>query len=140
MLRRRGPRRRREDPAFARGLRQAVKKGKVRHLNKIGKAAAWQASAWVLERRWRRQFGRQAPADAGARLLADRVAYDFSALSPDELRQLFDLLNKAGRRAPAGRTPRCRHSASDRGSAAIEPHDPRPTTHKTHGSHDQPTT
>ena len=47
------------DPEFARGVRQAVLKGKIHHLNKIGKAKQWQASAWMLERRWGKQFGRK---------------------------------------------------------------------------------
>jgi hypothetical protein len=79
--------RRRADPAFARGLHQAIHKGKVHHLNKISKSSAWQASAWLLERRWRRQFGRNQP---GAERAVKQVeAYDWGRLTVEQQRQLI---------------------------------------------------
>ena len=50
---------RKTDESFAMGVKQAIKKGKLRHLNKLAKATAWQASAWMLERRWGREYGRK---------------------------------------------------------------------------------
>lgn len=97
---------RRTDPGFARGLRQAVRRGKVHHLNKIARASAWQASVWILERRWRRQFGRQAPPEeTRTRFLVERSAYDFSSLNADELRQLIALLGKAAKPSKPPATP-----------------------------------
>lgn len=50
---------RRADPAFAKGVRQAVKKGKLKLIRTVATAETWQAAAWMLERRWGRQFGRK---------------------------------------------------------------------------------
>jgi hypothetical protein len=85
--------RRRADPAFALGLRQAIHKGKVFHLNKISRSSAWQASAWVLERRWRKQFGRN---DPGNRRTAGKLEiYDWSRLNVEQQRQVLALLRLA---------------------------------------------
>lgn len=51
--------RRMADPDFARRVKQAEIKGKIRHLKKIGKAPQWQASAFMLERKWWKEYGRR---------------------------------------------------------------------------------
>ena len=81
----------RRDPEFARGLSEARRRGKVHHLDKIGKAPAWQASAWVLERRWRNEFGRNIA--GGPR--TSRSRYDWARLSDQEVAQLSTILQKA---------------------------------------------
>ena len=62
-----------KDAEFARGVRKAVRAGKVRLLQKIGKATHWQAAKWMLERRWGKNAGKRsasrdeaAPAGRGA--------------------------------------------------------------------------
>lgn len=50
---------RRDNPDFSLGIKRAIRDGKVRLLSKMGKAKAWQAAAWMLERRWGKQFGRK---------------------------------------------------------------------------------
>ena len=50
---------RKADPKFARGVRQAVRAGKYRLIQKVSSNASWQAAAWLLERRWGKQFGRK---------------------------------------------------------------------------------
>lgn len=52
-------RKRQNDPRFANRLIQAVAKGKLHHIRKIGKASQWQASAFMLERKWWKEFGRK---------------------------------------------------------------------------------
>jgi len=85
--------RRQSDPMFERGLRQAIHKGKVHHLTKITKSAAWQASAWVLERRWRRQFRRNQPGEE--RPARKREMYDWGRLTVEQQRQMIALLRLA---------------------------------------------
>lgn len=84
--------RRRADPEFSRGLRQAGSRGKVTFLNRIARAPAWQAAAWVLERRWRRQFGRSVDADAGQ--ASEVPLRSLSYFDEEDLRALLPLLVK----------------------------------------------
>jgi len=51
--------RRRNDEEFSNRLNKAVKKGKILHIKKIGKAPQWQASAFMLERKWWKEYGRR---------------------------------------------------------------------------------
>lgn len=46
------------DEDFAERLKMAEAKGKVYHLNKISKSPSWQASAWMLERKYWQEFGK----------------------------------------------------------------------------------
>jgi hypothetical protein len=85
--------RRRNDPEFARGLRKAIHQGKVHHLTKISKSSAWQASAWVLERRWRKQFARNEPGDERAPEPIE--VYDWARLTVEQQRQLTGFLRLA---------------------------------------------
>lgn len=50
---------RQRDASFAKGVNKAIKAGKKKLLDKMGKAKPWQAAAWMLERRWGKQFGRK---------------------------------------------------------------------------------
>ena len=123
--------RRRTDAQFASGLRQATRQGKVHHLNKISKSPSWQASAWVLERRWRKQFGRNEPRNPQA---ADKAeVYDWRRLNLKQQRQVIRLLGLALlTRAEANRVHEVRAadgdprpsadsaSGSDRGGAVPE--------------------
>src|SRR3712207_2296976 len=54
-----------KDPEFARGVRKAVRAGKVRLLQKIGKATHWQAAKWMLERRWGKNAGNRSAGRGG---------------------------------------------------------------------------
>jgi len=47
---------RKEDPDFAKALREAIAQTKLIQLNKIAKADKWQAAAFFVERRWPDQF------------------------------------------------------------------------------------
>lgn len=47
------------DPEFARGVRHAVRAGKLKLIQKVANAPAWQAAAWMLERKWGREFGKK---------------------------------------------------------------------------------
>jgi hypothetical protein len=50
-------RQKQRDPNFAQGIKKAVVEGKLVHLQVIlTRAKNWQASAWMLERRWPQQF------------------------------------------------------------------------------------
>lgn len=48
-----------KDPEFYRGVKKAAKSGKIKLIKKVGSAKAWQSAAWMLERRWGKQFGRK---------------------------------------------------------------------------------
>jgi hypothetical protein len=51
------------DPTFAHGIKKATAEGKVWHLQQVKdhKPGAWQASAWMLERKWYKEFARRDP-------------------------------------------------------------------------------
>ena len=87
---------RKTDRGFASQLRQAERKGKLHHLNKIFKADHWQSSAWILERRWPREFSKFDP----KRRKPVRDIYDLSRLDSAQQGQLFALLRRA--RQPGG--------------------------------------
>mgnify|MGYP000954248146 CR=1 FL=1 len=48
-------------PDFLRQLKRAEARGKAYHLRRVHDADAWQASAWMLERKYRAEFGRNPP-------------------------------------------------------------------------------
>lgn len=50
---------RKTDAQFANGVMKALREGKLLLLRKMGKARQWQAAAWMLERRWGKEFGRK---------------------------------------------------------------------------------
>jgi hypothetical protein len=47
------------DARFCTGVKRARKMGKIRLIRKVGKATAWQAAAWMLERKYGREYGRK---------------------------------------------------------------------------------
>lgn len=46
-----------KDEDFAEQVKKAESAGKIKHMKKVGNAPAWQASAWMLERKWPKEFG-----------------------------------------------------------------------------------
>ena len=51
------------DPGFSHRIDTAVLEGKLKLLKKVGKATAWQAAAWMLERKWWKEYAkREVPA------------------------------------------------------------------------------
>lgn len=58
---------------FLRQVKKAEAKGKAYHLRRIHNAEPWQASAWMLERKYRAEFGRNPPAPEHEKL-ADPTA------------------------------------------------------------------
>lgn len=56
-------RERKNNHEFAKGVRQAAKQGKMKHLRKIADADSWQASAWFLERKYGKEYGRKDKVD-----------------------------------------------------------------------------
>lgn len=48
-----------EDDKFAKGVVRSMKSGKLKLIEKMGKATAWQAAAWMLERKYGAEFGRK---------------------------------------------------------------------------------
>jgi hypothetical protein len=51
-------RKRQREANFARRIKKAEVSGKMKLLVKIGKSSAWQAAAWMLERKWPSEWGR----------------------------------------------------------------------------------
>lgn len=47
------------DEAFSEQVKRAEASGQLKHLKKVGGADQWQASAWMLERKWPDEFGRK---------------------------------------------------------------------------------
>jgi len=44
---------------FSERVKNAEAKGQIRHLKKVSESDQWQASAWMLERKWPNEFGRR---------------------------------------------------------------------------------
>lgn len=66
------------DSEFAKGVNKAIKAGKKKLLDKMGKAKPWQAAAWMLERRWGKQFGKHEHVDhtSGGQPIKIEVRYN----------------------------------------------------------------
>jgi hypothetical protein len=47
------------DTKFATGVKKAVRTGKLKLIQKVGKSASWQAAAWMLERKFGAEYGRK---------------------------------------------------------------------------------
>lgn len=45
--------------SFSEQVKRAEASGQLKHLKKVGGADQWQASAWMLERKWPDEFGRK---------------------------------------------------------------------------------
>src|SRR5437016_3706044 len=63
---------------FAQGVMQATAKGKIHLLMKISKATQWQAAAWMLERKWAKEFIRRESVDltTGGKPVKAYVGFD----------------------------------------------------------------
>lgn len=55
---------RKKDPVFAEETDQAQAAAEVQLLMEIRAETSWQAKAWILERRWRERWGREARQDS----------------------------------------------------------------------------
>jgi hypothetical protein len=69
---------RRKNPSLARRLKNAEVSGKMNFLNNIARSTAWQASAFLLERRWPAQFARKGANTKSPRVRAVRTSIDSS--------------------------------------------------------------
>ena len=93
-----------DSPKFAQGTIKAISKGKIHHLNKIGKAPQWQASAFMLERKWGAEFGRKDKLEHTGKNngpIKLSTTTDLSKLTIDELTTFETLLRKANESADA---------------------------------------
>lgn len=50
-----------KNEAFSEQVKKAEAAGKLRHIRKINKSKAWQASAWFLERKYPEEYARKVP-------------------------------------------------------------------------------
>ncbi len=89
---------RQADPEFANGVKQAVKAGKLKLIKKVGKASSWQAAAWMLERKWGREYGRKDRHEHTGANGGPIQTLDLTRLTESELEQLERLADKAGGR------------------------------------------
>ncbi len=88
------------DPEFCTGCMKAANQGKIKMLKKIGKARQWQAAAWMLERKWGKEFGRK---DRQQVEVSGKLDHGHS-VADDDLRRILsdtrsaDLANALARR------------------------------------------
>ena len=66
---------------------------KTKHIQKIANDGSWQSSAWLLERKFKSEFGKNLDITSGGEPLGPRV--DYNRLSPSELKILLELERKA---------------------------------------------
>lgn len=95
---------RKTSPKFSLGSKKAVSKGKLHHLNKIGKAPQWQASAFMLQSKWGAEYGRKEQVQhtgKGGGPIKLSTTTDLSKLTIDELTTFETLLRKANESADA---------------------------------------
>lgn len=90
----------REDRHFGTGVKKARKSAKMRLIQKVTSAKAWQAAAWMLERMYGAEFGRKEKHEHtgkdGAPIETKTThTLDLSKLSTDELRMYRTLNAKA---------------------------------------------
>ena len=86
------------EEGFSEQVKRAEASGKVRHLKKLEKAQAWQASAWFLERKYRDEFGASQKVIHGGDENAPPIAIatmNMKGLSDAELAQMQALMMKA---------------------------------------------
>lgn len=63
------------DEEFRKGVDRSTAQGKIRLIQKVGKADAWQAAAWMLERKWGTEFGRKVDVTSGGDAIKILVEY-----------------------------------------------------------------
>lgn len=62
------------DAQFSEQVKKAEAMGQIKHLQTIDKAKVWQASAWMLERKWPQEFGRnQQQQESNTEKLAEAI-------------------------------------------------------------------
>lgn len=78
---------------FFEGINQAIAQGETLHLSRIERASAegvWQASAWVLERRWSERWAKREVVELRG------SGSDLSKLSDEELKALQQRSKRKG--------------------------------------------
>lgn len=60
-------RERKRNPQFGKGVVAAVKEGKLKLIQKVSNADAWQAAAWMLERKWGAEYGKKLDVSSGGK-------------------------------------------------------------------------
>lgn len=103
--------RRDSDPSFSKRMRHAVALGKRRLVFKIMAASDWKAAAWMLERKWWKEYAKRTPDLEQLAALAQRAVHPLDALR--------DLLHQTP--APTGPTQTV---AAPVGVAKPDPNDP----------------
>lgn len=98
------------NPKFCRGVLKAQKDGKLKLIKKIGKAKAWQAAAWMLERKYGEEFGRresikQEITGKNGGVIQQYTTIDFGAFSDEELFKI----ERAAARGAGGTNPPSRN-------------------------------
>lgn len=86
------------EPEFLATLKKAEADGKLRHLRKIRKADAWQASAWFLERKYPEEYGRKertqvelsGPAGAPIPVHVEPSTDELASLSRKDIKELAE--------------------------------------------------
>ena len=82
------------DAEFAKGVKRAVISGKLRLIRKVANASPWHAAAWMLERRWGKQFGRKDTRTVKHDGPVQFERIDLSKLNAEDLNHLRDLRRK----------------------------------------------
>lgn len=83
---------RRANPGFSARVEKAIYTGKLKLIKKVAQATAWQAAAWMLERRWGSEFGRRAAFDLTSGGDKIQGGFDPKLLSREQLEALIALL------------------------------------------------
>jgi flavin-dependent dehydrogenase len=89
----------RGDPTFLAGVRKAAKSGKMKLVQRVANAPAWQAAAWLLERRFGAEFGRKEFKEIRSRRTVKHEHEHRHAVDLDAIAR--DLEQFAGGRIPA---------------------------------------
>lgn len=70
-------------------------KNALQRIREAAEAGTWSAAAWLLERRYREDFGRNERLDVKAETKNENFNVNYNVKSPEEIEQsLFDKLNK----------------------------------------------
>jgi hypothetical protein len=110
-----------EDANFEKEFRKAKSKCKIDQLKRLANSKGWQAPAFLLERKWPKEFGRRrplpvresepSPPDKG------ELGVDFSDMTPEEMARLDGCYRKPRLLSDLSSAPAQDHD----GSATTEP-------------------